>query len=210
MQQFRMDGVEWLDTDSIVPYVNNAKKHPSEQIDKISSSIAEFGFDQPIVVDENSVILKGCGRYLASKKLGLKKVPVIVRSDLSEAQKKAARIADNKVAESEWDFDLLEIEIQELVRLDYDPELTGFDASELDESQTLYDIFDEDGAGHTSRQAPLNALIVSIGSFAHYADRDVIDFDSFRKKSEKWQGMDDDEKKSIATDIAQYAMGRFE
>ena len=102
------------DPAELTPYAHNAKTHPDEQIDKIAGSIAEYGFDQPIVVDADGVIIKGHGRRLAAVRLGLASVPVIVRDDLTPAQVKAARLLDNKSAESEWDLDQLVIDLQAL------------------------------------------------------------------------------------------------
>lgn len=125
-----IDNIEIVNTNKVIPYINNPRKHPQEQIDKIASSIKNFGFTIPIVVDNDFEIIAGHGRLLAAKKLNLKKVPIIKRSDLSKTQAKALRIADNKVAESEWDNELLAIELEEL---DFDLELTGFDEFELEE-----------------------------------------------------------------------------
>ncbi|XHR83293.1 MAG: ParB/Srx family N-terminal domain-containing protein [Gloeotrichia echinulata GP01] len=119
--------VEWYPLDKIIPYPTNSKKHPPEQITKLVGMIAEFGWDVPIVVDENGVILKGHGRQLAASRMELKEVPVIVRRGLSEAQKKAIRIADNKVAESPWDDEFLKVELEALAEMDFDLKLTGFD-----------------------------------------------------------------------------------
>ena len=125
--------IEWRDPATLTPYSNNAKTHPTEQIDKIAASIASFGFDQPIVVDADGVIIKGHGRREASLRLGLDKVPVLVRDDLSVAEIKAARIADNRTAESPFDEDLLRIELEALMEHDFDLSLTGFDLEEIDE-----------------------------------------------------------------------------
>ena len=119
--------IEYRDINTIIPYANNTKKHPVEQIDKLASMISEYGHDVPIVVDSDGIIIKGHGRLAACKKLNMTTVPVIVRSDLTPAQCKAARIADNKISESEWDMDLLKIELAELDSLDFDLDLTGFD-----------------------------------------------------------------------------------
>jgi DNA modification methylase len=125
--------IEWRDPASLTPYSNNAKTHPTEQIDKIAASIASFGFDQPIVVDTDGVIIKGHGRREASLRLGLDKVPVLVRGDLSVAEIKAARLADNRTAQSPWDEDLLRVELAALLEQDFDLGLTGFDLAEIDE-----------------------------------------------------------------------------
>lgn len=124
--------VEMWDLDKILPYVNNNKKHPESQIAKIASSMIEFGMDVPIVLEPNGTIVKGHGRYLAARKLGLKQLPAIVRDDLTPAQIKAARIADNKVAESEFDLDALLVELEQLNEMDYDLLQTGFGQDELD------------------------------------------------------------------------------
>lgn len=124
--------VEWWDIARVLPYATNAKKHPEDQVAKIAASIAEFGFDQPLVVDADGVLIKGHGRREACLKLGLTKVPVIVRSDLSRGQVKAARIADNRVAKSDWDIDALAVELQQLEELGIDISLTGFTDSEID------------------------------------------------------------------------------
>jgi len=116
-----------VDIGKVIPYHNNIKKHPQSQVDLLASMIAEYGWDQAIVTDKDFVIIKGHGRLAAALKLGLEQVPVVVRSDLTPAQCKAARIADNKVAESEWDLDNLKLEFAELADLDFDLDLTGFD-----------------------------------------------------------------------------------
>jgi DNA modification methylase len=125
--------IEWRDPASVTPYSNNAKTHPTEQIDKIAASIASFSFDQPIVVDTDGVIIKGHGRREASLRLGLDRVPVLVRGDLSVTEIKAARLADNRTAQSPWDEDLLRLELAALLEQDFDLGLTGFDLAEIDE-----------------------------------------------------------------------------
>jgi hypothetical protein len=122
----------WVPIDKITPYPLNNKLHPPSQIDAIAGSIIEYGFDVPIVVDEDGVILKGHGRHLASRKLDLLEVPVIIRADLTTAQKKACRIADNKVGVSDWDYESLKVELEALQELDFDLDLTGFSLEECD------------------------------------------------------------------------------
>jgi ParB-like chromosome segregation protein Spo0J len=118
--------------DKIKPYANNAKKHPQSQIDLLVKQISE-GFDQPIVVDKNMTIIKGHGRRLACLQMGLKEVPVIVRDDLTPDQVKAARIADNKLAETDWDMALLAEELEALDAGGYDVACLGFDDEELEQ-----------------------------------------------------------------------------
>lgn len=120
--------IELMEIEKIFPYINNPRKN--KDIDKIASSILEFGFQQPIVIDKNNVIIVGHSRYEASKKLGLNKVPVL-KADLSEAQSKAYRIADNKLNElSDWDNELLSLELKELDILDYDKDILGFNEND--------------------------------------------------------------------------------
>jgi len=123
--------VELVDRGNLIPYSNNPKEHPDEQVKKIASSIKNYGWDQPIVVDAEGEIIKGHGRLQAAETLGIDEVPVIWREDLSDAEAKAARIADNKTAESPWDDDLLATELEVLDEFD-DVEL-GFDDSEIDD-----------------------------------------------------------------------------
>lgn len=113
--------------EDVLPYEGNAKVHDEAQVAKIATSIEQFGWDQPIVVDKDGVIIKGHGRRLAAIKLGLREVPVLVRSDLTPAQVKAARIADNRVALGGIDQDILKQELSELFS-DTD---VGFSASDL-------------------------------------------------------------------------------
>lgn len=113
-----------MDISLIKPYSKNAKKHPKKQVQQVANSIKEFGFNQPIVVDKNGVLIVGHGRLEAAKLLGLKEVPTIT-VDLTEEQAKAYRLADNKLNESEWDMSLAIEELKELSDEMFD--LTGFD-----------------------------------------------------------------------------------
>ena len=120
--------------DDLIPYINNSRTHSEEQVNQICASINEFGFTNPLLIDEKDNIIAGHGRLLASKKLKMKEVPCIVLSGLTEAQKKAYIIADNKMAlNAGWDEELLKIELENLKELDFDLELTGFNVDELDE-----------------------------------------------------------------------------
>tara|TARA_R100001460_G_scaffold103307_1_gene148409 strand:- start:1264 stop:2454 length:1191 start_codon:yes stop_codon:yes gene_type:complete len=122
--------IQIIDIDKLIPYHNNPRK--DQAVDKVASSINEYGFQQPIVVDKNMVLIVGHTRLLGAKKLGLKQVPVHI-ADLSEAKAKAYRIADNRLNEdSNWDFDLLDIEVKNLLEENYDIDLLGFDSSEID------------------------------------------------------------------------------
>lgn len=117
------------DIETIKPYAKNAKVHPEEQVRKVAASIKEFGFNQPIVVDMQGVIIVGHGRYEAATRiLGLKTVPC-VEIDVTEDQAKAYRLADNKLNESPWDMDLVIEELKGLSTPTID--LTGFDPEEI-------------------------------------------------------------------------------
>lgn len=119
--------IEYLSKEELKPYVNNAKLHPAEQIEHIANSIREFGFRQPLVIDKDNVLVIGHGRLLAAKKLGIAEVPCVRADDLTDEQIKALRLADNKTNESEWDFDLLGGELDDI--LDIDMSQFGFDVS---------------------------------------------------------------------------------
>ena len=132
----------------LIPYINNSRTHSEEQINQICASINEFGFTNPLLIDEKDNIIAGHGRLLASKKLKMEEVPCIVLSGLTEAQKKAYIIADNKMAlNAGWNDELLKIELENLKELDFDLELTGFNNEEIDkllEFNVDYDEFSED------------------------------------------------------------------
>jgi hypothetical protein len=124
--------IEYIETDKLVPYINNAKLHPEDQVGKIASSIKNFGFRQPLVVDKQNEVIAGHGRLQAAKKLGMEQVPCVRADDLSKAQVKALRLADNRTAESDWNWNLVQVELEELQGLDFDIALTGFDEGEID------------------------------------------------------------------------------
>ena len=118
--------VEQKQVKDLIPYINNPR-HNDAAVDAVASSIAEFGFKVPLVIDKNNVIITGHTRLKAAKKLGLETVPVVIADDLTEAQIKAFRLADNKVADfSSWDFDLLNLELEELSDLDFNMDAFGF------------------------------------------------------------------------------------
>jgi len=120
--------VEQLKVGDLIPYVNNSRTHSDEQVMQVASSIKEFGFTNPILIDDDGGIIAGHGRLMAAKKLGLAMVPCIRLGHLSEAQRKAYVIADNQLAlNSGWDLDALKLEIDRLGELDFDIELLGFD-----------------------------------------------------------------------------------
>lgn len=116
-----------------MPYINNPRNN-EEAVERVAASIKEYGFNVPLVLDADNVIITGHTRHKAAKKLGLDKVPCIYAEGLTKAQIKAYRIADNKVSEfASWDNELLGLELEQLQELDFDLELTGFDVDEIEE-----------------------------------------------------------------------------
>jgi len=125
--------IEQRSVTSLIPYINNSRKHSDEQVAQIAASIKEFGWTNPILVDGDNGLIAGHGRLLAARKLGMDKVPVIELAHLSEIQKKALIIADNKLAlNSDWDNELLTIELKDLINQEFDITLLGFDSTEID------------------------------------------------------------------------------
>src|SRR5271169_2027906 len=121
----------WL-IDKLIPWARNPRTHSDAQVAQIAASIAEFGFNNPILVDTKAGIIAGHGRLLAARKLGLKEVPVIVLDHLSESQKRAYIIADNQLAlNAGWNDDLLRSELAALQQEDFNIDLIGFDDRDL-------------------------------------------------------------------------------
>lgn len=117
------------------PYKKNAKKHSKEQVEQIANSIKEFGFTQPVIIDKHNSVVAGHGRILGAKKAGLKQVPTVCLEDLTEEQIKAYRLVDNKLNESEWDYSLLDEELENLTE-DIDMDLFWFEMEEQQEKET--------------------------------------------------------------------------
>lgn len=118
---------------SLVPYARNSRTHSAQQVDKIAASIREFGFLNPVIVDGQQGIIAGHGRVLAAQKLGLTEVPTIEAAHLTEAQRRAYVIADNRLAlDAGWDVEMLKVEFKDLGAENFDLTLTGFDLSEID------------------------------------------------------------------------------
>lgn len=126
--------IEYLETASLIPYARNAKLHSDTQIAQIAGSIKEFGFASPVLIDDEGVIIAGHGRVLAAQRLAMPQVPCVRLSHLTEAQRKAYRIADNRLAEigGGWNEELLRIELDELTdRLGFDTDIIGFSGDEI-------------------------------------------------------------------------------
>lgn len=125
--------IEQMAVDRLLPYARNARTHSDAQVAQIAASITEFGWTNPLLVDENGGIIAGHGRLLAARKLGMAKVPVIVRGGLTETQKRALVLADNKLAlNAGWDEAMLANELAALLEAGYDTGLSGFEQTEID------------------------------------------------------------------------------
>jgi ParB-like chromosome segregation protein Spo0J len=116
----------------LIPYARNSRTHSDAQVSKIAASIREFGFLNPVIVDGSSGIIAGHGRIMAAQKLGIETVPVIEASHLTDAQRRAYVIADNRLAlDAGWDEEMLRVELSDLGDADFDLSLLGFDDDEL-------------------------------------------------------------------------------
>lgn len=134
------------DIGTLVPYARNARTHSPEQVAQIAASIREFGFLSPVVTTKDGTILCGHGRFYAAQKLGLKKIPCIRENHLTEAQRRAYIIADNKLSlNAGWDEEMLRVELSDLKGEDFDVSLTGFDEKELAHLFAEKDSAEEDG-----------------------------------------------------------------
>ena len=117
--------------DELIPYVNNAKVHSADQISRIASSIREFGFVSPVLIDRDHNVIAGHGRILAAKKIGMDQVPCVYVEGLTDAQRKAYILADNRLGEfADWDMDLVTSELEMLREMDFDIDVTGFELPE--------------------------------------------------------------------------------
>ena len=116
----------------LVPYARNSRTHSDEQVAQIAAAVREFGWTNPLLIDPDNGVIAGHGRLLAARKLSMETVPCIVLGHLSEAQRRALVIADNKLAENAgWDADMLDVEFRDLDESDFDLSLTGFSETEL-------------------------------------------------------------------------------
>ena len=117
----------------LIPYARNSRTHSEAQVSKIAASIREFGFLNPVIVDGSSGIIAGHGRIMAAQKLGIETVPVIEASHLTDGQRRAYVIADNRLAlDAGWDDEMLRVEFAELADMGFDLELTGFELGEIE------------------------------------------------------------------------------
>lgn len=133
--------IKSVDVSKLIPYINNAKQHSESQLTKLASSIREFGFVNPVLIDKDFNIIAGHGRVMAAKKLNMKQVPCVFVEGLTEAQRKAYILADNRLGEfAEWDMDLVTSELETLLEFDFDIDLTGFEMPEpIEETEVVED-----------------------------------------------------------------------
>ena len=151
------------------PYERNPRTHSPEQITKIAASLLEFGWTNPILVDGNAGIIAGHGRLLAARELGMTTVPVIELTHLTEAQKRAYIIADNRLAlDAGWDEDLLAEELKALKGLDFDLALTGFDLDEL------HDLLDDEMAEEVVAPEPPDDPVTRLGDLWGLGDHRLL------------------------------------
>lgn len=135
--------IERIAVEALLPYAKNSRTHSDEQVAQIAASIKEFGFNNPILIDKENTVIAGHGRLLAARRLGIKEIPCIQLSHLSENQRRAYIIADNKLAlNAGWDSELLALEIEDLEGLGFDIDLLGFDPSELNPADVDYSVLD--------------------------------------------------------------------
>ena len=132
--------IDKVNIEKLIPYVNNAKVHSDEQVTKIAASIREFGFLSPVLIDSNYNIIAGHGRVMAAKKAGVDEVPCVFIEGLTEAQRKAYILADNRLGElADWDMDLVTSELDQLLELDFDIDLTGFEMPTIEDEEEVQD-----------------------------------------------------------------------
>lgn len=125
--------MERVPVDRLIPYINNARTHSPEQIKKLRASLREFGFVNPVIIDRDYNVIAGHGRIMAAKEEGITEVPCVYADHLTEAQKKAYILADNRMAlDAGWDEEMLRVEIEALREMEFDPMLAGFDEKELE------------------------------------------------------------------------------
>lgn len=124
--------IQTVAVDKLIPYINNAKKHSDDQVTRLASSIREFGFVNPILIDKDFNVIAGHGRLMAAKRLNMDAVPCLFVEGLTDAQRKAYILADNRLGElGEWDMNLVGLEIGELQEDDFDVSLLGFNIDDI-------------------------------------------------------------------------------
>ena len=149
--------VEVIGIEKLIPYVKNSRTHSDEQVAQIAASIKEFGFNNPVLIGSDDVIIAGHGRVMAARKLGMLEVPCIRLGHLTETQRKAYIIADNRLAlNAGWDEELLTIELKSLAEENFRLDLLGFDAQEL---AKMFDEVTEDPLKEESYSEVFNVIV---------------------------------------------------
>lgn len=176
--------IKTIDVDKIIQYQFNNKIHTKEQIDRIANSINLFGFNQPIVLDENNIILVGHGRYLAAIKLNLKTVPCVRKEGLTDAQKKAYRIIDNKTAsDTTYDYNNLELELRSIEEMGLDCSEFHFEEFHFpEEPSTEKEEEKEDKTGQWVGQIKLKVPAEEIDHFEADLDELIKKYDGVSKQ----------------------------
>jgi len=173
--------IKYVKAGDLIPYVNNSRAHSDEQVTQVASSMKEFGFTNPILIDDSGGIIAGHGRLMAANKLGMKEVPTIVLSGLTDAQRKAYVIADNKLAlNSVWDEELLKLEISALYELDFNTDLLGFDDNELSYilngwDSDLNNIEDKEPQEPTEFKIRVSGKVIDVDAVLSTLDRAIAD-----------------------------------
>ena len=156
--------IENIAIESLIPYARNSRTHSEEQVAQVAASIKEFGFTNPVLIDEQGGIIAGHGRTMAARKLGLAEVPCIRMSHLTEAQKRAYVIADNKLAlNAGWDEKMLALEFKDLQDMGFDLELTGFGLGDIDELLAELDATPEGNTEEDETPAVQAELVSKLG-----------------------------------------------
>ena len=165
----KIDGVQEIAITELVPYERNAKLHGEKQVDLIAKSISEFGFLSPCLIDKDKHIIAGHGRVMAAKKLGLEKVPFVYIEGLTEEQRRAYILADNRLTElGGWDMDIVNEELSQLRDAGFDIDVTGFEFEIDDEEQQE----DKNDAYNPTLQLPESRLFVfAISAFGTNTER---------------------------------------
>lgn len=167
-KEWPADKVERRHISTLIPYANNARTHSDEQVAQIAASMKEWGWTNPVLVDEAGMIIAGHCRVLAAQRLGIDEVPCMVAAGWSDAQKQAYVIADNKLAiNSAWDMDLLKLEMQDIDAMGFDLSLTGFG---VDEITSLFDEPDF-APGTEADQGKLDELAPKMVTCPHCAQK---------------------------------------
>ncbi len=160
--------IEKIPTDKLIPYANNARTHTDDQVAQIAASIRAFGFNNPVLVDHDLNIIAGHGRVMAASKLQLEEVPCLILSHLTENQKKAYILADNKIAlNAGWDIQLLKLEMETLDASEL--KLTGFLESELK------GLFDDDEVKEKYENEEATSFEIIVECISEYEQRTLLE-----------------------------------